>query len=78
LQTPAVRLTGFSFFASLVVKNFTTKYFTGAGRFESGEFELAAGFDTSVNRTEILKSPAPLYPAYKMAKLIGRFGIMCM
>ena len=40
-----------------------------------GEFELAAGFDTNVNRTEILKSPAPLYPAYKMAEVIGRFGI---
>ena len=39
------------------------------------EFELAAGFDTNVNRTEILKSPAPLYPAYKMAEVIGRFGI---
>jgi redox-sensing transcriptional repressor len=38
-------------------------------------FELAAGFDTSVNRVEILKSPAPLYPAYKMGEVIGRFGI---
>ena len=42
---------------------------------EGGEFELAAGFDTNVNRTEILKSPAPLYPAYKMGEVIGRFGI---
>jgi redox-sensing transcriptional repressor len=42
---------------------------------ELGEFELAAGFDTNVNRVEILKSPAPLYPAYKMAEVIGRFGI---
>jgi redox-sensing transcriptional repressor len=41
----------------------------------SGEFELAAGFDTSVNRVEILKSPAPLYPAFKMAEVISRFGI---
>ena len=39
------------------------------------EFELAAGFDTNVNRTEILKSPAPLYPAYKMGEVIGRFSI---
>jgi redox-sensing transcriptional repressor len=38
-------------------------------------FELAAGFDTNVNRTEILKSPAPLYPAYKMGEVISRFGI---
>jgi redox-sensing transcriptional repressor len=39
------------------------------------EFELAAGFDTNVNRVEILKSPAPLYPAYKMGEVIRRFGI---
>jgi redox-sensing transcriptional repressor len=42
---------------------------------ELGEFELAAGFDINVNRVEILKSPAPLYPAYKMAEVISRFGI---
>ena len=42
---------------------------------EGCEFELAAGFDTNVNRTEILKSPAPLYPAYKMGEVISRFGI---
>jgi redox-sensing transcriptional repressor len=40
-----------------------------------GGFELAAGFDVSVNRVEILKSPVPLYPAYKMGEVIGRFGI---
>jgi redox-sensing transcriptional repressor len=40
-----------------------------------GEFELAAGFDISVNRVEILKSPVPLYPAYKMAEIIRRFSI---
>jgi len=39
------------------------------------EFELAAGFDTNVNRTEILKSPVPLYPSYKMGEVISRFGI---
>jgi redox-sensing transcriptional repressor len=38
-------------------------------------FELVAGFDTSVNRVEILQSPAPLYPAYKMGEVITRFGI---
>lgn len=48
--------------------------------FEAGgqgeeEFELAAGFDTNVNRVEILKSPAPLYPAYKMGEVIRRFSI---
>jgi redox-sensing transcriptional repressor len=40
-----------------------------------GEFELAAGFDTNVNRVEILKSEVPLYPAYKMGEVIARFGI---
>ena len=42
---------------------------------ELAEFELAAGFDTNVNRVEILSSPAPLYPAYKMAEVISRQGI---
>ena len=39
------------------------------------EFELAAGFDTNVNRVEILSSPVPLFPAYKMAEVISRLGI---
>ena len=39
------------------------------------DFELAAGFDTNVNRTEILPSPVPLYPAFKMGEVIGRFEI---
>jgi redox-sensing transcriptional repressor len=43
--------------------------------FEPGEFELIAGFDTNVNRVEILRSPAPLYPAYKMAEVIRRFSV---
>ena len=42
---------------------------------EFAEFELAAGFDINVNRVEILSSPVPLYPAYKMAEVIGRFEI---
>jgi redox-sensing transcriptional repressor len=42
---------------------------------ELGEFELAAGFDINVNRVEILPSRAPLYPAYKMGEVIGRFSI---
>jgi redox-sensing transcriptional repressor len=42
---------------------------------ELGEFELAAGFDTNVNRAEILRAAAPLYPAYKMAEVVSRFGI---
>jgi redox-sensing transcriptional repressor len=55
-------------------------YFAGLmerGRAEgaTGGFELAAGFDSNVNRVEILKSPAPLYPAYKMGEVVRRFGI---
>jgi redox-sensing transcriptional repressor len=43
--------------------------------FELGEFELAAGFDSNVNRVEILKSPVPLYPAYKIPEVVSRFAI---
>ena len=42
---------------------------------ELAEFELIAGFDTNVNRVEILRSPVPLYPAYKLAEVVSRFGI---
>jgi redox-sensing transcriptional repressor len=45
------------------------------GSANQGEFELAAGFDTNVNRVEILTSPVPLYPAYKMGEVIRRFAI---
>ena len=46
-----------------------------ASELAGSEFELAAGFDTNVNRTEMLKSPAPLYPAFKMGEVISRYGI---
>ena len=42
---------------------------------ELAEFELAAGFDSNVNRVEILRSQAPLYPVYKLAEVVGRFAI---
>ena len=42
---------------------------------ELAEFEFAAGFDTNVNRVEILQSPAPLYPAYKLQEVVSRFRI---
>jgi redox-sensing transcriptional repressor len=45
------------------------------GAYTEEGFELAAGFDSSVNRVEILKSPVPLFPAYKMAEVISRFNI---
>ncbi|MDR0707854.1 MAG: redox-sensing transcriptional repressor Rex [Treponema sp.] len=45
------------------------------GAFQHGEFELTAGFDANVNRVEILSSPVPLYPTYKMNEVINRFAI---
>jgi redox-sensing transcriptional repressor len=39
------------------------------------DFELAAGFDSNVNRVEILASQAPLFPMYKMPEVISRLGI---
>ena len=40
-------------------------------------FELVTGFDSNVNRAEVLSraGTVPLYPAYKMAEVIGRFEI---
>ena len=42
---------------------------------ELAEFEFAAGFDTNVNRVEILRSHAPLYPAYKLQEVVSRSRI---
>jgi len=42
---------------------------------ELAEFEFAAGFDTNVNRLEILLSPAPLYPAYKLHEVVSNSKI---
>jgi redox-sensing transcriptional repressor len=50
-------------------------YLNYRGFSPDGDFELAAGFDTNVNRIEILKSVTPLYPAYKMTEVIRRFDI---
>ena len=38
--------------------------------FESAGFELAAGFDSNVNRTEILRSTFPLYPAARIESVL--------
>ena len=38
-------------------------------------FELAAGFDINVNRVEILRSPVPLYPAYKIEEIVKKLSI---
>jgi len=44
------------------------------GFLEEG-FKVVAGFDSSVNRVEILQSPVTLYPSYKMGEVITRFKI---
>lgn len=38
-------------------------------------FVLAAGFDSNVNRTEVLKSSVPLYPASQLETVIAAQGI---
>jgi len=43
--------------------------------FQGSSFELTAGFDSNVNRVEILKADFPLYPAFKMKEVIQRTGI---
>jgi redox-sensing transcriptional repressor len=43
--------------------------------FQESSFTLAAGFDSNVNRVEILKADFPLYPSFKMKEVIGRFDI---
>jgi redox-sensing transcriptional repressor len=49
--------------------------YLNARAFDLEEFVLTAGFDTNVNRVEILKSPVPLYPAYKIPEVVERFSI---
>lgn len=43
--------------------------------FEGSSFILCAGFDSNVNRIEILKAAFPLYPTFKMKEIIPRLGI---
>lgn len=43
--------------------------------FACSSFTIAAGFDSSVNRTEILRSPFPLYPTSRMEAVIAQEGI---
>lgn len=38
--------------------------------FSGTEYEIAAGFDPNVNRTEILRSTFPLYPASRLESVI--------
>lgn len=43
--------------------------------FAGSTFMLCAGFDSNVNRIEILKADFPLFPTFKMKEIIPRFGI---
>jgi len=43
--------------------------------FNGSPFTLCAGFDSNVNRVEILKADFPLYPSFKMKEIIPRLGI---
>lgn len=43
--------------------------------FKDSPFQPLAGFDSNVNRLEILKAGFPLYPTFKMKEVIGRLGI---
>ncbi len=43
--------------------------------FAGSPFTLLAGFDSNVNRIEILKADFPLYPTYKMKEVIPRLAI---
>lgn len=50
--------------------------------FQNSSYQLCAGFDSNVNRIEILKASIPLYPAYRMTELIPylniSFAILCV
>jgi len=43
--------------------------------FTDSPFTLCAGFDSNVNRIEILKASVPLFPTFKMKEIIPRLAI---
>lgn len=43
--------------------------------FINSPFTICAGFDSNVNRIDILKADFPLYPTYKMKEVIPRLAI---
>ena len=45
------------------------------GIFDDSPFKIVAGFDSRVNRTEVLSADFPLYPAAKMETVIPEAGI---
>lgn len=49
--------------------------FLGYSAFAGTPFCLCAGFDSNVNRIEILESSIPLYPTFRMKEVIPRLDI---
>lgn len=49
--------------------------FLDYGAFDGTPFSLRAGFDSNVNRIDILRSAFPLYPTFRMKEVIPRFDI---
>lgn len=43
--------------------------------FEDGNLSIEAGFDSSINRIETLKTNIPLYPAYRIPEIVESKGI---
>lgn len=43
--------------------------------FDTSPFTIRAGFDSNVNRIEILKANFPLYPTFKMKEIIPKLDI---
>ncbi|WP_037571072.1 redox-sensing transcriptional repressor Rex [Spirochaeta cellobiosiphila] len=39
-------------------------------------YNLVAGFDTNINRLEILKTPLPLFPAYELPEVVAQKQIL--
>ncbi|ADN01127.1 winged-helix domain-containing protein [Spirochaeta thermophila] len=39
------------------------------------EYELIAGFDSNTNRLELISTPIPLYPAFRIPEVVRREGI---
>lgn len=50
--------------------------------FDSSNFRVVAGFDKNVNRTEILRSTFPLYPAARLESVVSaekiKYALLCV
>ncbi len=71
----ALGLAGNSYPCALVGLGRLGSAFLDYPGFEGTAYRIAAGFDSNVNRIEILRASFPLYPAFKMKEVIPRLGI---